>query len=63
MSVDYLRISVTDRCNLRCIYCNPLGGCGFIERREILSFEEIHRIADFLLVAASQRFDLPAVSR
>lgn len=45
MSVNYLRISVTDRCNLRCIYCNPLGSCGFIERREILSFEEIHRIA------------------
>jgi cyclic pyranopterin phosphate synthase len=45
MSVDYLRISVTDRCNLRCIYCNPLGSCGFIERREILSFEEIYRIA------------------
>ncbi len=45
MSVDYLRISVTDRCNLRCIYCNPLGSCGFIEHKEILSFEEIHRIA------------------
>ncbi|MHC4098688.1 MAG: GTP 3',8-cyclase MoaA [Planctomycetota bacterium] len=44
MSVDYLRISVTDRCNLRCIYCNPLGSCGFIEHKEILSFEEIHRI-------------------
>jgi len=28
MSVDYLRISVTDRCNLRCIYCNPLGRAG-----------------------------------
>ena len=44
MSVDYLRISVTDRCNLRCIYCNPLGDCGFIEPREILRFEEIERI-------------------
>lgn len=44
MSVDYLRISVTDRCNLRCIYCNPLGGCDFIERKEILRFEEICRI-------------------
>ncbi len=44
MSVDYLRISVTDRCNLRCIYCNPLGDCGFIESREILRFEEIERI-------------------
>ena len=45
MSVDYLRISVTDRCNLRCIYCAPLKGCGFIARKEILTFEEIHRIA------------------
>jgi cyclic pyranopterin phosphate synthase len=44
MAVDYLRISVTDRCNLRCIYCNPLGDCGFIESREILRFEEIERI-------------------
>lgn len=44
MSVDYLRISVTDRCNLRCIYCNPLGDCGCIEPREILRFEEIERI-------------------
>ncbi|MBW8040675.1 MAG: GTP 3',8-cyclase MoaA [Planctomycetes bacterium] len=45
MSVDYLRISVTDKCNLRCVYCNPLGSCGYVEHREILSFEEIHRIA------------------
>jgi len=45
MSVDYLRISVTDRCNLRCIYCVPLRDCEFIERKEILTFEEIHRIA------------------
>ena len=44
MSVNYLRISVTDRCNLRCIYCHPLGGCDFIERKEILRFEEIYRI-------------------
>jgi cyclic pyranopterin phosphate synthase len=44
MSVDYLRVSVTDRCNLRCVYCNPLGDCDFTERKEILRFEEIHRI-------------------
>jgi cyclic pyranopterin phosphate synthase len=44
MRIDYLRVSVTDRCNLRCIYCNPLGDCGFISREEILRFEEIHRI-------------------
>ena len=44
MRIDYLRVSVTDRCNLRCIYCNPLGDCGLIQRDEILTFEEIHRI-------------------
>lgn len=44
MKVDYLRISVTDRCNLRCLYCNPLGGRDFIEHDEILRFEEICRI-------------------
>ena len=45
MSVDYLRISVSDKCNLRCIYCNPLGDCGIIEHKEILRFEEIEHIA------------------
>jgi len=45
MSVDYLRISVSDKCNLRCIYCNPLGDCSFVEREDILRFEEIERIA------------------
>ena len=44
MDVDYLRVSVTDRCNLRCIYCNPLGGCDVTDRKEILRFEEIHRL-------------------
>jgi len=44
MSVDYLRISVTDRCNLRCVYCNPLGDGGFVAPEEILSYEEIRRL-------------------
>ncbi|MHC4160025.1 MAG: GTP 3',8-cyclase MoaA [Planctomycetota bacterium] len=44
MIANYLRISVTDRCNLRCVYCNPLGDCGLIDHREILRFEEIERI-------------------
>jgi GTP 3',8-cyclase len=43
MNVNYLRVSVTDRCNLRCIYCNPLGG-GARDRQEILTFEEIRRL-------------------
>ncbi len=41
---DYLRISVTDKCNLRCIYCNPFGNKGLLSRRDILSFEEIGRV-------------------
>lgn len=44
MNVDYLRVSVTDRCNLRCIYCNPLGDHGLRERAGILDFDEIQRI-------------------
>src|SRR5215471_15759478 len=42
---DNLRISVTDRCNIRCFYCMPEKGVQFVERREILSFEEIERFA------------------
>jgi cyclic pyranopterin phosphate synthase len=44
MSIDCLRVSVTDRCNLRCVYCHPLPDCGLIEHEEILGFEEILRI-------------------
>lgn len=40
-----LRISVTDRCNLRCVYCMPLEGMTFLPRSELLTFEEIERVA------------------
>jgi GTP 3',8-cyclase len=40
---DNLRISVTDRCNIRCFYCMPEHEVRFVERREILDFEEIER--------------------
>lgn len=40
---DNLRISVTDRCNIRCFYCMPEEGIQFMKREEILSFEEIER--------------------
>jgi len=39
-----LRISVTDRCNIRCFYCMPDENVRFLPRREILSFEEIERL-------------------
>lgn len=40
-SITYLRISVTDRCNLRCTYCMPAEGVKFLHHADILSFEEI----------------------
>ncbi len=49
MKTDYLRVSVTDRCNLRCVYCHPLEGCDFVERKEILRLEEIYRIVRFFV--------------
>ncbi len=39
--INYLRISLTDRCNLRCVYCMPAEGIQLIDHREVLSFEEI----------------------
>ena len=41
---DYLRISVTERCNLRCVYCMPAGGLELKPRESILHFEEILRL-------------------
>lgn len=40
---DNLRISVTDRCNIRCFYCMPEEGVKFFDRHDVLSFEEIER--------------------
>jgi GTP 3',8-cyclase len=42
--IDYLRVSVTDRCNLRCAYCMPPDGVPLAWRRDILSYEEIAEV-------------------
>lgn len=47
---DNLRVSVTDRCNIRCYYCMPERNVEFMPRAEILTFEEIER---FVRIAAS----------
>ncbi len=39
--IEYLRISVTDKCNLRCVYCMPEEGLPWLRRDQILSYEEI----------------------
>jgi GTP 3',8-cyclase len=40
-AINYLRVSVTDRCNLRCVYCMPEEGIRLLDHADILSFEEI----------------------
>jgi cyclic pyranopterin phosphate synthase len=43
--INYLRISVTDRCNLRCVYCMPPSGVNLLPRSDMLSYEEIVMVA------------------
>lgn len=43
-TVRYLRVSVTDKCNLRCVYCMPLEGLDWLKREEILTYEEITEV-------------------
>lgn len=73
-SITYLRVSVTDRCNLRCVYCMPAGGISLQSHSDILRYEEI---AEIVRVAAENgvrevrltggeplvRPDLPALVR
>ncbi len=49
-NINYLRISVTDRCNLRCTYCMPEDGVTILQHKDILTFDEI---VDFTKVAVS----------
>ena len=43
--INYLRLSVTDRCNLRCSYCMPAEGVAKLTHGDLLSYEELHRVA------------------
>lgn len=42
--IEYLRVSITDKCNLRCVYCMPMEGLPWLKRDELLTYEEIARI-------------------
>ena len=44
-TIEYLRISVTDRCNLRCVHCMPEGGVTLMGHEDILTYEEIAAVA------------------
>src|SRR5436190_18888346 len=47
-TIGDVRVSVTDRCNFRCQYCMPAEGLPWLERAEILTFEEITRLVALL---------------
>ena len=47
-TIEYLRISVTDRCNFRCRYCMPLEGLPWLPKQDILSYEEIREVVEQL---------------
>lgn len=46
--ITYLRLAVTDRCNLRCQYCMPAHGINIVDRKELLTFKEMYRITRVL---------------
>ncbi len=48
--INYLRLSVTDRCNLRCIYCMPEEGVKFVPHGEILTYEEMLRVVSLCVL-------------
>lgn len=56
--IDYLRISVIDHCNLRCVYCMPLQGLKFTRPEELLSGRELERVARAALRVGFRKFRL-----
>jgi cyclic pyranopterin phosphate synthase len=57
-TIEYLRISVTDRCNFRCQYCMPVEGLPWLPKSDILTYEEIHEVVRQLAVLGLRRIRL-----
>lgn len=53
--INYLRLAVTDRCNLRCFYCMPAEGIDWLERKELMTFEEMLRLCTMLAKAGIEK--------
>jgi cyclic pyranopterin phosphate synthase len=56
--INYLRISVIDHCNLRCVYCMPLRGLSFVPSPELLTAEEIETVAQAAVQVGFHKFRL-----
>ncbi len=57
-TVDYLRLSLTDRCNLNCMYCTPMEKDKFLSRGEVLSYEEIVKAVGLFVQAGIRKVRL-----
>ena len=53
--INYLRLAVTDRCNLRCFYCMPEDGLNWLSRKELMSYEEMLRACTLLVNMGIQK--------
>ena len=56
--IDYMRISITDRCNLRCKYCMPEEGIQKVPMSRILTYEEIIRICEAAVSLGINKFKI-----
>src|SRR5215208_7099450 len=56
--INYLRLAVTDRCNLRCFYCMPGEGIHYLPKKDLLTFEEIHRVVSLLAIMGIRKVRL-----
>jgi cyclic pyranopterin phosphate synthase len=54
-TIQYLRVSITDKCNLRCVYCMPVEGLPWLPREDLLTYEEIAQIIRTLAPMGLQR--------
>ena len=56
--VNYLRLAVTDRCNLRCFYCMPEHGIDWLSRKELMSWEEMLRLCSIMVKSGIEKIRL-----
>ena len=57
-TIDYLRVSVTDRCNLRCTYCMPESGTEWLPHEKVLRYEDILRLCRVFASLGVTKFKL-----
>lgn len=56
--INYLRLAVTDRCNLRCFYCMPEQGIDWLQRKELMSWEEMLRLCRLVVTMGIEKIRL-----